>query len=202
MAVMDIPRVRRPRPAQAPDDLWELFESLDLGELYRIEFIEGRIVVSGVPYIWHELAIGWLEDQTADVRRARGWTKSAHSALILETRWTCVQPDLVIFKDLDKIPRLQSEIPVEYALLVAEVTSRDSKRVDREVKSAACAKAGIPFYLLVDRFTKPVSMTLFSDPGADGYAGAETVAVGPGGGKLHIPAPFEITLDATSMPMP
>jgi Uma2 family endonuclease len=202
MAVMDIPRVRRPKPAQAPDGLWELFETLDLGELYRKEFIEGRIVVSGVPYLWHELAIGWLEDQVADARRAHGWAKSAHSALILETRWTCVQPDLVIFKDPDTIPRLQSEIPIEHVLLAVEVTSRDSKRVDREVKPEACAKAGIPYYLLVDRFTKPVSLTLFSSPDVDGYAATETVSAGPGGGKLHIPAPFELTLDASTMPMP
>jgi hypothetical protein len=202
MAVMDIPRIRRFEPAQAPDDLWELFEALDLGKPYRAEFIEGRIVVSGVPYVWHELVIGWLEDQTADARRGHGWTKSAHSALILETRWTCVLPDLVIFKDLDKIPRLQSEIPLKHALLVAEVTSRDSRRVDREVKRDACAKAGIPIYLLVDRFTKPVSITLFSGPGTNGYAEADTVTAGPGGGKLRIPVPFEITLDTTTMPMP
>jgi Uma2 family endonuclease len=202
MAVMDIQRVRRPRPAQAPDGLWELFETLDLGELYRIEFIEGRIVVSGVPYVWHERVITWLRDQFADTRRSRGWEESGGSALILETRWTCVQPDLVIFKDPDSIPMLRSEIPLEHALLVAEITSADSRRVDREVKPDSCAKAGIPCYLLVDRFTKPMSITVFSGPGPDGYAGAETVPAGPGGGKLHIPAPFGITLDMTAMPMP
>jgi Putative restriction endonuclease len=202
MAVMEVPRVRRRQAAPAPDDLWELFESLDLGELYRIEFIEGRIVVSGVPYVWHELAICWLEDQIADLRRANGWAKSGHSALILETRWTCVQPDLVVFKDPDKVPRLQSEIPVEHVLLAVEVTSRDSKRVDREVKPNACAKAGIPFYLLVDRFTKPVSVTLLSVPGENGYTKAETVPAGPGGGKLYLPEPFAITLDTSALPMP
>jgi hypothetical protein len=146
--------------------------------------------------------ITWLRDQLADTRRARGWGESGGSALILETRWTCIQADLLIFEDPDTIPRLQSEVPVEHALLVAEVTSRDSKRVDREVKRDACAKARIFCYLLVDRFTKPVSITLFSGPGADGYASTETVTAGPGGGRLHIPAPFEITLGTSTMPMP
>jgi Uma2 family endonuclease len=202
MAVMEVPRIRRPQPAQAPDGLWELFETLDLGELYRIEFIEGRIVVSGVPYVWHELVITWMRDQFADARHSRGWGESGHSALILETRWTCVLPDLVVFEDADRIPRLQSEIPAEHVLLAMEVTSRDSKRVDREVKPNACAKAGIPLYLLVDRFTKPVSVTLLSVPGENGYTKAETVPAGPHGGKLHIPAPFEVTLDTGTLPMP
>lgn len=202
MAVMEVPRVRHSQPAQAPDGLWELFETLNLGELYRIEFIEGRIVVSGVPYVWHELVITWLRDQFADTRRSHGWGESGHSALILETRWTCVIPDVVIFKEPDKIPRLQSEIPAEHVLLAAEVTSRDSRRVDREVKSQACAKAGIPFYLLVDRFTKPVSVTVLSVPGENGYKKTETVPAGPGGGKLYIPEPFGITLDTSTLPMP
>jgi Uma2 family endonuclease len=108
----------------------------------------------------------------------------------------------VIFKDPGKIPRLQSEIPAEHVLLATEVTSRDSERVDREVKPDACAKAGIPLYLLVDRFTKPVSLTLLSVPGENGYTRKETVPGGPGGGKLHIPAPFDVTLGTSTLPMP
>ena len=100
------------------------------------------------------------------------------------------------------MPWLQSEIPADHVLLATEVTSRDSKRVDREVKPNACAKAGIPDDLLVDRFTKPVSVTPLSVPGENGYAKAETVPAGPGGGKLHIPEPFEVTLDTSTLPMP
>jgi len=37
-------------------------------------------------------------------------------------------------------------------------------------------------------------------PGESGYVRAERVTAGPGGGKLDIPAPFEITIDASTLP--
>jgi hypothetical protein len=47
-----------------------------------------------------------------------------------------------------------------------------------------------------------MTITLFSQPDSNGYAMADVVPAGPGGGKLHIPAPFDVTLDAAAMPMP
>jgi hypothetical protein len=67
------------------------------------------------------------------------------------------------------------------------------------VKPRACALAGIPLYLLVDRFTKPVSISLFSEPGKDGYTKVTTVTAGE---KLHLPAPFDLALDTSTVPLP
>ena len=67
------------------------------------------------------------------------------------------------------------------------------------VKPRACALAGIPLYLLVDRFTKPVTVSLYSEPGEDGYGEVTTVTAGE---KLHLPAPFNLTLDTSSLPLP
>jgi Putative restriction endonuclease len=159
-------------------------------------------MVSGIPVFWDERAVTWLHDSFSEVRQARGWACSGNSALVLKVGELAIIPDLQIFKDPDKIPQLQSEIPVEHVLLVAEVTSKDSKRIDREVKPAACAKAGIPFYLLVDRFVEPVTITLFSKPGRKGYSDTDAVPAGSSGGKLHIPLPFDITLDTTTTPLP
>ena len=82
-------------------------------------------------------------------------------------------------------------------MLVVEVISRSSIREDREVKPHACALAGVPFYLLVDRFATPTTVSLFSEPGEGGYARIDPVNVGE---KLQIPAPFDITLDTASLP--
>ena len=60
---------------------------------------------------------------------------------------------------------------------------------------AECA----PLYLTVDRFTNPLSITLHSEPGDEGYATITAVGVGQ---KLHIPAPFDITLDTSALPLP
>jgi len=57
----------------------------------------------------------------------------------------------------------------------------------------------VPLYLLVDRFTSPVSVALFSEPGENGYTRIDPVNVGE---KLRIPAPFDVTLDTASLPSP
>jgi hypothetical protein len=80
-----------------------------------------------------------------------------------------------------------------------EVISRSSIQRDREEKPRACALAGIPLYLLVDRFTKPMTISLHSVPGKDGYARVTTVIAGE---KLQLPAPFDLTLDTSSLPLP
>ncbi len=89
--------------------------------------------------------------------------------------------------------------PLDHVVLVAEVVSASSIRIDRGVKPRACALAGVPFYLLVDRFTDPLSVTLHSEPGDEGYATITTVGVGE---KLHLPDPFGITLDTSALPLP
>jgi hypothetical protein len=75
-----------------------------------------------------------------------------------------------------------------------------SSNLTTSIKPFKCARAGIPFYLLVDRFTQPMTITLMSGPGDQGYVRIETVTAGPAGGKLTLPAPFGITLDASTVP--
>ena len=79
----------------------------------------------------------------------------------------------------------------KYAILVSEVVSPASKRTDRELKRRSYAKAGIPFYLLVDRFVQPMTITLFSEPVKGDYAKSDVVPAGPGGGKLYVPDPAD-----------
>ena len=97
-----------------------------------------------------------------------------------------------------------SRLAIWIPALVIEVVSpgKSDRECDRETKFRAYASAGIPFYLLVDRFAEPVTITLFSEPGQDGYGKADAVASGPGGGELRVPDPFGIVVDATTMPMP
>ncbi len=64
--------------------------------------------------------------------------------------------------------------------------------IDRETKPRCYARAEIPLYLLVDRDT--ASVTLFSDPGKDGYSQSRAV---PYGKPLALPEPFAFELDTT-----
>jgi hypothetical protein len=45
-----------------------------------------------------------------------------------------------------------------------------------------------------------MTITLFSEPGEDGYGKTESVPTGPSGGKLRVPEPFGITIDASTVP--
>jgi hypothetical protein len=50
-----------------------------------------------------------------------------------------------------------------------------------------------------------MTITLFSEPGKDGYGKTESVPAGrmeesPDGGKLRVPEPFGITIDASTAP--
>lgn len=181
-------------------ELEELFWTLDYGPRHRVELLEGRIAVSPKPAYWHERVVIWLIRGFDPVCEANGWQPTAGADLPLPPTSDVIEPDYLIVKDPDSFSNERSVVPSDQVLLVAEICSRSSLRADREVKPLSCAKAGIPLYLLVDRFTEPMSVTLMSEPREDGYVRAMRVTAGPGGGKLDIPAPFEITIDAAKLP--
>jgi Uma2 family endonuclease len=216
---MHVPRTRHttsgPRPAgpeprdealTEPEDALDKLEALfwSLGEIpgHRTEILEGQIVVSPSPVLWHNRVVTWLIrqfDQTCD---ANGWEHGPGVDVPLPPTRDIAEPDYLILKDPEKFSDVERIVPVDHVLLVSEVVSPSSKRADREVKWLSYAKAAIPFYLLVDRFVQPVTITLFSEPGQDGYGRADAVQAGPGVGKLHVPSPFDVTLDTSLMPMP
>jgi Uma2 family endonuclease len=199
MAVMHVPSNQS---ASWPDDAGAIQGLLDLRERVKTgkrhaEIIEGRLVVSPMPVLWHELACIWLDDQLRDDCRAKGWVVDRAGEIELPPTTDLIEPDLMVLRDLESLSRLESKMPLDHVALVAEVTSRSSIREDREVKPFACALAGVPLYLLVDRFTNPMTVSLFSEPSARGYARVEPVSVG---GKLRLPEPFDVTLDTASLP--
>jgi Uma2 family endonuclease len=206
MVVMDVPRTGHRAAAQAADvddplaELEELFWTLDLGPRHRVELLEGRIVVSPEAAFWHEVVATWLIYQFKPVCDANGWEQAPGADLILRPTREIIEPDHIVVKDPEAFSNAKSVVPIDHVLLVSEICSPSSIRTDREVKPVSCARAGIPFYLLVDRFTEPLTITLFAEPGKDGYGKAERVTGEPGGGKLAVPEPFGVTIDASTLP--
>jgi Uma2 family endonuclease len=203
MAVMHVPAAQSPdwsgissEPAQAIKDLVELRSRIDTGKR-NAEIIEGRLVVSPKPVLWHERVCAWVDDQLRELSRGKGWMIDRAGEITLPPTDDLIEPDVMVLAGADDLPGLESQRPLDHVLLVAEVVSQSSIRTDREVKPYACARAGVPLYLLVDRFAKPLTVSLFSIPGPDGYTEVHAVPVG---GKLHVPAPFDITLDTASLP--
>jgi hypothetical protein len=221
MGIMHAPRTRHAEPPQQraahpepsvpapvpdePDDprLWAIFHDLDLGDdSLRIEFIAGAIVVRGSATEWHERVVMWLVKHLLETSESHGWqlvTKGTLPDLPAPAR--SIQPDLLIYEPVSE-PHDDWDMPPSHMRMVAEVISRGSIEADRALKPLSCARAGIDLYLYVDRFVTPVTVTVLSDPGPDGYEQQETVPAGPGGGKLALPDPLGIVLDLTTLPLP
>jgi Uma2 family endonuclease len=216
MAVMQAPRTRHAKPpeqraqepvppvAAEPDDpwLWNIFQNLDLGEDVKVEYIQDTIVVRGIACRWHEEVVVWLADQFKEPCEARGLKRATGGGLEpLPGPARSIRPDLLIYDSSSLTSPDTWDVTPGHARLVAEVVSASSTEADRAHKPLSCAQAGIPLYICVDRFVTPVTVTLLSQPGPDGYQHQEPAPAGPDGGKLTIPEPFGIVLDLTTLPL-
>jgi Uma2 family endonuclease len=187
-----------PRVPEPLGDLRDLRDRIDTGH-HKAEIINGELIVSPMAVFWHERVCRWLVRSLDGVCDANGWFGDSAGEIELPPTGDLICPDFMILRDASTVPDLVSTRPLDHVLLAAEVISASSIERDREVKPRACALAGIPLYLLVDRFTKPVTISLHSEPGKDGYADVTTVTAGE---KLHLPAPVNLTLDTSSLPLP
>ncbi len=80
------------------------------------------------------------------------WAIFQTLAIAVPSRLGMLIPDLLVTPIDDEWGGEDSHIPGAVAELVVEVTSRSNARHDRITKPAAYATAGIPLYLLVDRW--------------------------------------------------
>jgi len=204
MVLMAERRKQKPTWEEVPPEPVPIQHLLDLRDRIdtrdsRAEIIEGQLIVSPVPVFWHEQACQWLVQSFHAVCDGNDWFGDTRGEILLPPTADLIEPDFMILRDLKTMPSLVSRRPLDRVLLVAEVISASGIRIDREVKPRACALAGIPGYLLVDRFTKPLTVSLHSEPGANGYTKVQTVTAGE---KLRILAPFDLTLDTSSLPLP
>jgi len=176
--------------------LSDLRERVEAGK-WRAEIIDRRLIVSPLPVFWHELARNWLFRGLRDACAEKGWMPDQAGEIKLPATNDLIEPDLMVLRDEASLQNLESTRPLDRVLLVAEIATHSSIREDREIKPLACALAGVPHYLVIDRFTTPMTVSLFSAPGDGGYARIETVCVGR---KLRLPEPFDVTLDTASLP--
>lgn len=162
---------------------------------FRTELIDRSLVVSPRGNVRHSHINYYLHTAFHDIALANGWLLCHEMTLHLESNRDRVEPDLVIVTP-DAPMFGDSEVFGRGVLLVAEVTSKGTVGRDRITKPRTCALSGVPLYLLVDPVESPTSVTLFSEPGEDGYRAATRVLTGE---KLPLPAPFDLTLDTAML---
>lgn len=112
-------------------------------------------------------------------------------------------PDLVVMPSeliAAADPEISDPMDASEALLIVEITSKGNAREDRTKKYRAYARAGVPMYLLIDRFgTRGPMATLFTEPNEDGtYKHSDPV---PFGKPLTLPEPFGTTLRTADFPV-
>ncbi|WP_329420374.1 Uma2 family endonuclease [Streptomyces sp. NBC_01693] len=181
--------------------LLRTWQELDVPEGWRAEIDEGQIVLVPPPHAHHNgiaemvqrLLYRGLPDALGIYQ-----TLGVHVAPLDKL----YVPDLVVMPTeliTAADPEASDPMDASEALLIVEITSQVNAREDRTKKYRAYARAGVPMYLLVDRFdTRGAMTTLFTEPNEDGtYKRSDAV---PFGKPLPLPEPFDVTLLTDGFP--
>ncbi|MFF6971601.1 MULTISPECIES: Uma2 family endonuclease [Streptomyces] len=183
------------------DALLETWRGLDVPEGWHAEISEGQIHVVPPPHAQHNRITAKLQRALLTVLPDE-WEVFQTLGIQIVASEKLYIPDLVVMPDdvVAAVPaNVSTPIDAGEALLVVEVTSPFNAADDRVKKRGAYAQAGIPVYLLVDRFDPhgPTS-TLYTDPLNGAYRLARRV---PFGEQLQLPEPFDLKIDTSAFPV-
>lgn len=173
----------------------EVYESLAAVEGLHVELLGGRVVVTGSASVRHNRVIWRLLLALVELAKANGWEIFESQSVHIRATRDRPRPDLAVVPP--GAPQYDSgEIYADGVLLAVEVVSPSSTDDDRIGKPGIYAQGQVPLYLVIDEEAKPATVTLYSDPAADGY---RTKTAEPAGEKLTLPEPFGIVLETTDL---
>ncbi|MFP8886005.1 Uma2 family endonuclease [Streptomyces mangrovi] len=186
-----------PGPACDWDDLVRLWEETDWPEGCRVEIIDGVITVSPPPAGNHNVIAARLQ-RLLDRAIPEDWYVYQTQGVSIPFRSGIYVPDLLVMPEAVVEEAEGSSVPAGEAELVVEITSPPNARYDRISKPAGYALAGVPLYLLVDRWAPGgPTVTLFGEPKGDTY---RVLHSGKFGDKVFLPEPFGLTIDTGVFP--
>lgn len=177
------------------DTLLGAWQHLDVPDGWRAEVIREGILISP--------PMGNRDHLVAsDVHRAFSrivpdeWGLYRVLGVSIPLRGMLFVPDLVVAPRAElRVGPDNEPLPAERALLVVEITSKGNAEDDRKTKRWGYAHAGVPLYLLIDRFEEDgPSVTLFADPVNGHYQHLTRI---PFGEKITVPDPFAFDLDTS-----
>ncbi|MFD5750119.1 Uma2 family endonuclease [Streptomyces sp. NPDC127033] len=184
-------------PEPGWDDLVRIWEQTDAPEGHKVEIIEGIITVSPSPSWDHNLTASSVHRRLLAVIPETWYIFQTHHAAVPSRRGVFI-PDLMVVAAEDR-PAPGELFPAGQAKLVVEITSPGNATHDRVTKAYAYAQAGVPLYLLLDPWAADCPLaTLYGDPQGGTYRMLQTVAYG---GKLTLPAPFDLAIDTSELPV-
>jgi Uma2 family endonuclease len=153
----------------------------------RWEIIDGSLHVSASATPWHQLVSGRLCDRLA---AAAPPGVDVLTAVDVDMDANVLEPDVLAVRAEAVTPEAPRFFPAD-VLLVVEVESRSSRRIDRLVKPSIYAEAGIPAYwrVMLDEPETPV-VTVYR---LDGTTYQEVASI-RAGESVVVDVPFPVEL--------
>jgi Uma2 family endonuclease len=214
---MSVGFVEVPFP-DSPYEMWvrgELADFLGLPEGFRVEIIEGDIVVSPAPRFNHNriaLRIAHLIERAGDTDPDFPWV-AVFGTGVGEPSSRGWIPDVALMDRSRSAEASAADVaiigPSDMAMAI-EITSPSNADHDREpgpqhrqkngnrikTKWTDYASAGVEYYLLVDRDPRVVRATLYFDPNPE-TSRYESAIAWEFGETIVLPKPFSVTIDTT-----
>jgi len=195
-----------------PYELWvrgELLDELGIRDdgRVRVEIIGGEIVVSPGPTYDHAAIVGDIERALMRVELTSSdfpWRAAQNADFNLERIAEGYIPDLVVLDvEVHRDARKAKArfLTAEQLAMAVEVTSRwnaaddhePGPKRERRSKWNGYALVGVPYFLLVDRDPRRLTVTLYSEP--DSEAGIYmTSRVWEFGETVSLPEPFSVEI--------
>jgi Uma2 family endonuclease len=186
-----------PEPNQGWDDLVRLWEESEWPEGCKVEIIEGIVTVSPAPANNHNVIAVMVQRRLYSVI-PEAWDVFQTLAVAVPSRLGLYIPDLVV-APLAEVEGPGNYVPADTAELVVEITSQSNANHDRISKPVGYAAAGVPLYLLIDRWAPGgPTVTLYGEPNGNVY---RVLHAGKFGDEIRLPEPFGLTLDTSIFPV-
>lgn len=125
------------------------WEALPEDSTWRLELVEGMLVVSPNPGPWHQGAAMRIGHLLNDGLPRELTALRAVEVLVSASPLTIRAPDVIV-TSTESYERNPPRFPASDVLLAVEVLSDGTRRVDRVLKFSEYADAGIPQYWIVD----------------------------------------------------
>ncbi|WP_432114159.1 Uma2 family endonuclease [Streptomyces sp. S1] len=186
-------------PIDLGDDwpgLVRLWEVVDAPRNCKVEIVAGHVTVAPPVDTRHHLIAHEVQRSLYEVMpEDRGVYQT--QAVAVPSLLGMYVPDLLVAPEA-ALRGPGFFFPASDAELVVEITSQSNANHDRIVKLQAYATAAVPLYLLIDRWHsgRPTA-TLYGEPKNGLYRVLDAVEFGR---ELHLPAPFDLTIDTGTFP--
>ncbi|MFF4221082.1 Uma2 family endonuclease [Streptomyces nondiastaticus] len=180
------------------DELVRIWEETDAPEGCKVEIIEGIVTVSPAPANDHNfIAYKLLRQLTKAI--PDDWGVYQTLGVAVPSRSGLYIPDLAVVPEAVLQEEPGHYVPLAAAELVVEITSKANANHDRIKKAAGYASAGVPLYLLVDRWAPGgPTIILYGEPKDDVY---RVLQAGKFGEEIRLPGPFDLTLVTETFPV-